>query len=126
MKKLKVVNLPAVQASLKRIDEILAEHPEIRERTAAFFAGELPGKESDMNRRTRMPQIGLRVPDEYVSRADSLIEHLQPMALVNELTRSDVMRLAMGKGLDLLESETGTNATKARKATKAKRKRAKR
>jgi hypothetical protein len=47
--------------------------------------------------------ISLRVPDTWLKRADSLIEYLSKPGI--GVTRSDVLRSAIARGLDAIEAE---------------------
>jgi len=47
-------------------------------------------------------QVAFLIPDEWRERADALAERLTPGV---RLSRSDVLRLALGRGLDALDAE---------------------
>ncbi len=112
--------LDRISASLDRMDLILAEHPEIRERTAQHLAGELPAlkAEVDMGERT---QTSLWIEADLLERADKLIGRLAASPageLMGNVTRSDVIRLALKRGLEALETELPKAKRKRRKAAK--------
>ena len=103
----KVIHLPVVRDELQRIAKLLAEHPEVRERTAAWLAGNLSALEVfDM---PKMIQLGTRVPETLGIRCDELIPLLESYegirALGREVTRSTVVRMALERGLASLEAE---------------------
>jgi len=54
-----------------------------------------------------MRQTAIRLPDEIHKRADALVSRLNRRIEYRdrELSRSDVMRIALVRGLDLLERE---------------------
>ena len=72
-----------------------------------------------------MEQIALRVPESILERADALIHHLGSdptiAALGREVTRSDVLRMAIQRGLAVIETEAGNGKnTEVRKAKRRK------
>ena len=48
-------------------------------------------------------QFAVRVPSEWMTRADALIDSVMPAGV--EITRSDVMRMAIAEGLNTLEAQ---------------------
>lgn len=57
--------------------------------------------------------VTLRLPQSLVDRADSLMAHLQgdeQMLMMGRLSRSVVLRLAVLKGLELLEQQVASNS----------------
>jgi hypothetical protein len=46
-------------------------------------------------------QLVVRVPSEWVRRADALTDQVMPIGV--EITRTDVVRMAIAEGLDTLE-----------------------
>jgi len=68
-------------------------------------------------------QISLRAPIEVLDRADSMRERLaldptvRALSRGGEVTRSDVLRVALVKGLDVLDHELPKAARKRRRAS---------
>ncbi len=54
--------------------------------------------------------VSLRLPDVWLKRADALIEFLSKPGI--GVTRSDVLRSAIARGLDAIEAERGAAGTK--------------
>lgn len=109
----KAVDLQAVGNALATIRRTLAEHPEVRERTAALFAGD--PTESDLealstqeeSMATQAP-LTVRVPQALVDRIDALVPLLgdEPeLATKANVTRADALRLCVLRGLEALEAE---------------------
>lgn len=54
-------------------------------------------------------QVALRLPADLVERADALVNRVADdpqLAGLGRVTRSSVLRLALAKGLDVLDQET--------------------
>lgn len=56
------------------------------------------------------PRVAFRIHPEHIAKAEALLPRLAAKAVVwtevhGELTLSDVYRVALGRGLDLLEKE---------------------
>jgi hypothetical protein len=49
-------------------------------------------------------QIALRLPNDWIARADTLIPALSRPGIL--VSRSDVLRAALARGLDVLEAES--------------------
>jgi hypothetical protein len=49
--------------------------------------------------------ISLRLPDAWLKRADALIEFLSEARPGMAVTRSDALRVALARGLEVLEAE---------------------
>ena len=109
----KAVDLQAVGDALATIRRTLREHPEVRERTAALLAGDpttgdldaLQPQEESMA--TQAP-LTVRVPQALVDRLDALVPLLADapeLATQANVTRSDVLRLCVLRGLEALEAE---------------------
>lgn len=61
-----------------------------------------------MSNRTTYKQTSIRLPNDYIDRAEDLLEDMAKDArytAFGSLTRADVLRLAIQRGLDVLESE---------------------
>ena len=123
------VNLSRVRAALDRIELLLTEHPELRERTADYLSGELPGLEDTMGMRA----LTIRMPEDLLARAEELAERLQVAREADPLhegsrtaTAADVIRVALRRGIDLLDEELPSVGSKpSRKPRKAAGKRGK-
>ena len=106
-----VVDLAAVRAAEARLDRLLADHPELRDRTAAMLAGDLPCPDLEEPMAvTRNPQspVNIRLPQSLLDRADALVPvagQAPELATQTTITRADVLRLAVLRGLAALEAE---------------------
>ena len=109
----KAVDLQAVGDALATIRRTLREHPEVRERTAALLAGDPTTGDLDAlqpqeaNMATQAP-LTVRVPQALVDRLDALVPLLADapeLATQANVTRSDVLRLCVLRGLEALEAE---------------------
>ena len=111
--------LKRIKASLDRIEKVLAEHPEIRYRTARFLTGELPAMEvEDMDKPV---QVSIRLPEALLKKATNMVERLAASdqgVLLGKVNRSDVIRVATMKGLELLDRELPQSKTAARAGKK--------
>lgn len=110
-------DLDRIREAEEGIEAILREHPEIRERTAKFLAGE-PSKEEmeDLLMRPKIESpmgkrpLQLRLPDDIMKRIDALTDILAKdpnFKAMGTMTRSTALRLAILRGLDVLEQERG-------------------
>ncbi len=101
----KVVDLPRVRGALKRLEEHLEAHPELKGgRTAAFLAGELEG--AMLPRGDDMPQKVVKLPEELFERAAALLPRLEgteALAAAGRPSTIAVVRLALTLGLLELE-----------------------
>jgi len=74
-----------------------------------------------MGRRQRMVNTALRFPQRTLDRADKQVEQLNENAAIkaigHEVTRADVLRTAIQRGLDSMEDEA---SAKRKKATRKK------
>ncbi len=109
--KSKPVDLAAVQQALADIRQVLADCPEVRERTAAFLASD-PDEQtlSELQEATTMTQnpLTLRIPEGMLERLDALVPVIASapeLATVATVKRSDVIRVCLLRGLAVLESE---------------------
>ena len=109
----KAMDLQAVGNALATIRRTLAEHPEVRERTAALFAGDpttgdldaLSTQEASM---ATLHPIPVRLPEALVARLDALVPLLADapeLATKANVTRADALRLCVLRGLEALEAE---------------------
>lgn len=62
--------------------------------------------------------VALRLPDEWLKRADALVEFLLESRPGMSVTRSDVLRIALARGLDALEAERDGNRQSPKKGPK--------
>jgi len=114
------VNLPRVMAALDRIEKVIKEHPEVRDRTMEFLAGELPAVEASMG---TMKQIALWIPDRVLEEAEQMISRLEGSEygeVLGKVTRSDVCRIALVKGMKVLSKELPAASASRRKAKRKK------
>jgi hypothetical protein len=103
------VDLERVRAAEARLERLLAEKPHLRERTAAMLASELPcpDLEKPMPPPTQTP-LNLRVPPALLARAEALVPvagAAPELGTLPSVTRADVLRLALLRGLAVLEAE---------------------
>jgi hypothetical protein len=100
----KPVDLTRIRAAEEDIADILRRPPEIRERTAEYFV-----REGEMdNPETFTINLALKVGQSVLDRADALRPKIAQDAAyraTGRLSRSAVLRLALLKGLDLLEED---------------------
>ena len=109
----KAVDLQAVGNALAVIRRTLTEHPEVRERTAALFAGDpttgdLDALSTQEDAMATLHPIPVRLPEALVARIDALVPLLadEPeLATKGTVTRSDALRLCVLRGLEVLEAE---------------------
>lgn len=107
------IDLARVRAAEERLDALLADAgPRLRERTAAMLAGELPCPDLDEEEVRPMRQgqtpVNVRLPATMIARLDALVPTVgaaSELATVVTVTRSDVLRLAILRGLEQLEAE---------------------
>lgn len=85
------------------IDNALRGRSGFQGRTAAFLAGELPAVEDEGM--GAMKQISVWVREEDLAMADKLLPRLEAAGLVmGKVTKSDVLRFAVARGLVVLET----------------------
>ena len=112
----KAVDLQAVGNALETIRRTLREHPEVRERTAALFAGDPTTGDLDALRpqeenMATLRAIPVRLPEALVDRLDALVPLLADapeLAMKANVTRADALRLCVLRGLEVLEAEHET------------------
>lgn len=96
-----------VRAAEERIAEVLTNHPEAAERTAAFLEREPTMEELMAAQRFDKP-TPLRLDQEILERADALIPSVgkrPEFQAIGRVTRASVLRLAILRGLAELEAE---------------------
>lgn len=106
------VDLARARAAEERLAARVAANPALADRTAAMLAGDLPCPDLDEQeappmRRSQTP-VNVRLPDTMLARLDALaplVGTAAELATVVTVTRSDVLRLAVLKGLEQLEAE---------------------
>ncbi len=97
-----------IRRELAELRALLDGNPRLAERTAAVLSGRLeaPGlEESKMT--AAEEQVSIRVPEGTQARAEALVSALEPtpeFRLVR-CTKSAILRLAILRGLELLEQE---------------------
>jgi hypothetical protein len=110
------VDLERVQTSLQSIEEALTRYPEIAERTRRYFAGEL--ESDDMGRIPASSQPTSILMDD---RMRELLDRLVVVAEAKfngQLKRSQVMRMAMVRGLEALKKDWGLDEPELEKPRK--------
>ena len=96
-------DLGRINEALSRIERAVRDNPEIGERTAAALAGELPMEASMADKQT-----GIRVPEEWLERADALVPKVAAdpkYEAFGKVKRATVLRMAIGAGLRVIELE---------------------
>lgn len=97
------VDLERVQTSLQAIEEVLTRYPEIAERTRRYFAGEL--ESDDMGRIPASSQpTSILMDDKMRELLDRLVA-VAEAKFNGQLKRSQVMRMAMVRGLEALKKD---------------------
>ena len=112
-----VVDLAAVRATDAKLAALRESDPEAfaraAQRGAAWLRGELPGPDLEKPMPdTRKPTspVNLRLPAALLDRADALVStagQVAELATVTSVTRADVLRAAIVRGLAALEAEAG-------------------
>jgi hypothetical protein len=105
----KPIDFRRVQAAEARMAEQLRCRPDLAERTAAFLAGDPPPRamEALMSDKLEHPTV-IRLPDSILTRADALkpwLSRTPEIQMMGRLTRNAVLRLAILKGLEILEQQ---------------------
>jgi DNA invertase Pin-like site-specific DNA recombinase len=101
------VDLARVQKALAALDTLLTEHPEIRERTAAFLAGDPPTDDLETLMADNKGQP-VKLPGELLNRIDSMVPRLERFPEImayGRVSRTAVIRLALTRGLQVLDRE---------------------
>lgn len=99
------VDLERVQISFQAIEEALTRYPEIAERTRRYFAGEL--ESDDMGRIPASSQpTSILMDDKMRELLDRLVAEAEAK-FNGQLKRSQVMRMAMVRGLEALKKDWG-------------------
>jgi len=64
-----------------------------------------------------MAHVSLRLADELLERADALALALsKDKSRIGQATRSDVLRAALARGLEVIEGETGVKPARQRRS----------
>jgi hypothetical protein len=125
--KKKVVNLGKVRASLDRIASRTAKAgSEVSERTESFCAGDLPALEAIVG---RYQLTSMYISGGLLKKAKEMVPRMRASefaAVLGEVTRSDVLRLAVAKGLAVLDDELPAAGTARKKKTAGAKRRKKR
>ena len=118
-----VLDMARIQAAEAKIAEVLTLHPEIQRRTAAWLASDpttegvevlIVGTEEETGNKPSMQTLGIRLDQGTIDRADALLDFVATkpeLRAMGRVSRASVLRLAMLRGLDVIEAE-------ARKAEK--------
>lgn len=75
---------------------------------AGCFWDALTLHQEPMSRQSTYKQTSLRLPEDFLDRADTVLEGMandKRFMAFGTMTRADVLRLALQRGLDVLESE---------------------
>ncbi len=107
----KKIDRARAKAAEERIATILREHPEVAERTARMLAHEpstaaLEGEMSEPET-LEMPTV-IKLPKSLLARADALkakVAGNPEFQAIGRITRNAILRLAMVRGLEVLEEE---------------------
>jgi len=104
----RTVNLAKVRAARARIEAILTEHPEVRERTAALFAADPTAPElTALEEPVTKQAVSVKLDTGALARADALIPALAADPILGSVvraSRAEVIRLALAEGLAVLEA----------------------
>ncbi len=106
----KIPKLEKVKNSLDTIERTLKDHPEIVERTQAYFSGKL--EEGKLIEQNKKKAINLKVDTELIEKAEALIPKLKAdleLSSFGRISISSVFRLSILKGLELLEQQYKSN-----------------
>jgi len=96
-----------IREHLDALRALLDGNPELRERTTAMLAGELPCPDLE-EPMTERPLESVRLPGDMMARAEALIPAMQKdpeLTAFGNVNKSSVVRLALHKGLTLLEEQ---------------------
>jgi len=105
------VDLPRIRRLLTELDAHLDGHPEIRDRTADMLAGELPcppltGGTMTMTTDDDPTKLtAFRLPQSLIARLDRCAAKVAETTPWAKVTRADVARMALIRGLDAWEAE---------------------
>lgn len=113
----KPVDLARVRGAIEEIRAAVREHPEIATRTGRFLAGDLPSspdQERPTMARTSPPLA--RLTDELYRRARRLqpyLRRLPELATMERISLAFTIRLALLRGIELLEAQAMTAEERA-------------
>lgn len=110
----KPVDLDRVRRTDADLEALRARDPEAFDaavnRAAGMGWGEAVGPHLTEKKRMAQTPVNLRLPPAMIERADELVPRVQKtseLATAVTVTRSDVLRLAILRGLQQLETELG-------------------
>jgi hypothetical protein len=93
-----------VKSNLARLSALLRADPDLEGRTFAALAGSIPcGLEAPLCK-----YAPIRLPDPFIERAERLVPAVntrRDLIAFGRLTRTAVVRLAVARGLEVLEAE---------------------
>jgi len=121
----KVIDLVKVKANLDRIENLLKENPSVAERTRDFLSGALPGLED--NDMVGMIHKAFWLPEKLFEAAEKMLPRLKKQMDKNQLSlpgrkaaihTSDVIRLALQKGIESLDVELPAARSKVKRKKK--------
>jgi len=94
------------EEDLGTLREALGGSPQLAERTRAMLRGELSAPDAEDPRMPSEAHLTMRLPAALVARAEHQAKALSASTGLS-VTRSQVLRLAIERGLDVLEREHG-------------------
>lgn len=99
----KRIDWTAVRRARGRLEQLARAHPDLvgqRERDGIKHWEEILKKDAKAKR----TQTAFRLPDELIDRLDRHVQRLRAASPGLEVTRADVVRMLLTKGLDDVES----------------------
>ena len=123
----KVIDLVKVKANLDRIENLLKENPSVAERTRDFLSGALPDIEMEGNGMVGMIHKAFWLPEKLFEAAEKMLPRLKKQMDKNQLSlpgrkaaihTSDVIRLALQKGIESLDVELPAARSKVKRKKK--------
>ena len=98
----RVVDLDAVRASLKRLDELAKNHPEAWERAPTTVAGWEQTLTEDEAMKTQ--QVAFRLEEDLLARVDAHAEKMAAMMPGVNVTRADAVRALLTQALSAAQA----------------------
>lgn len=96
-----------VRVQLNGLRDLLADDPDLAERTQEMLAGELPCSDLE-DEMTERPLESVRLPSDLMERAEALVPLMKQdgeLAAFGRVSKSAVVRLALHRGLVSLEDQ---------------------
>jgi len=107
-----------INRHLGELRRLLETKPALAVRTHDLLAGTLPCPELEAEEMTERELQSARIPADMMERAEALVPVLKEvpeLAAFGRVTKSAVVRLALFKGLQILEQEYGKKGGRKRK-----------